>query len=371
MSASVRRLSQAVVVLAAALLWPAGQSRGDEPVASLPRGVADPELKAGYVATSTLGIEGLSLENGKSLFKTASWCLALAYVDGQVLALTPDPRKPNVATVNAIDVATGRLRWRSEPIAFPDWAAVAPAPEHGFGAVARLRGGDLWVKWRARAWKPGAGKAGLKVEDGAARVDLKTHKAEQLAADKMPPPAVPAGLSKELAQKATRLVVTPGGAEKVVCAVGGLAVAVDEDKDGVVLRRWDAKTEKALEPVVLARGGPYVVKPFPAAGAVLVQPVPKAGGAPQPAVWQVFSLETGRLLLRFPVEATAIPAEATILGPRIYYVYLEPPVKGPLSGDPWARQLKAVDLRTGALVWSNHLDPTWDPSLGSTSDDNP
>ena len=80
----------------------------------------------------------------------------------------------------------------------------------------------------------------------------------------------------------------------------------------------------------------------------------------------MFSLETGKRLARLTVEAETL--EATILGGRLYYVYL-----GPLSGlnprselTPRVRQLKAVDLKGGGVLWSHLLETLpWDPYSSS------
>ncbi len=358
-----------MLLLVAAALLPAVKVRGGDSGTVLPRGVASPDLKTGYVANSTGGIDAIDLENGKRVSEVASLGLAVAFVDGHPLVLEPNAKSPNVLTINALDPETGKMIWRSNAITLPDGFAAVAAPGQSFGAAARVIDGELWVKWRARAWKPGA-KGGVKTEEGAIRVDLKSQKAELLAADKIPPIPVPAGLSKELAKAAETKIDTPAGPEKVVCTVGKVVAAVDVAKDSVTLKRWDIKTENALDPVVLAKGGSFLVTLFLAAGAVLIRPTPPAKGATQATVWEVFSLETGKLQARFPMAPTVVPQEATILGSRLYFVHLEPPPKGPLSGDPWARQLAAVDLKTVRLLWSAHLDPTYDPSNNSTNGDN-
>jgi hypothetical protein len=143
---------------------------------------------------------------------------------------------------------------------------------------------------------------------------------------------------------------------------GKFAVAVDVAKGSVILKRWDLKTEKALAPVTLARGGPFLATPFAAERAVLVRPDFQQKRPARSQVFQVFSLETGKRIARFAVEADTL--EATVLGGRVFYVYL-----GPLSGldprseyTPRVRQLKAVDLKGGRVLWSHLLDKLpWNP----------
>jgi hypothetical protein len=354
-------------VLACLLALAAAPARAAErprevPLWPLPGGVADPEQAVGYVANFQHGIDGVNLQNGKTVAATGGGGAPVAVAGGQVLVLAPDPRRPNVATVHALDLRTGRLDWRSTPVALPGWVVMAPAPGRHFGTRARLAEGQLWVKWQAWAWKPGVRKPAVRTAAGVIRVALDAQRADLLPAARMPPPAVPRGVSPRLAKLAARDIATPAGPERVVATAGKLAVAVDVGPGGVVLRRWDLRTEKALAPLTLAQRGPLLATPFPAAGAVLVRPDFQRLKAARGQVFQVFSLGTGKRVAQLPVEAEAM--EATILGPRLYYAYL-----GPLSGLPAAseltprvRQMKAVDLRTGAVLWSHLLEKLpWDP----------
>jgi hypothetical protein len=345
------------------LLGSFAQARGQESVAALPRGVAAPDLKLCYVTSFRHTIEAVNLKSGKFVWEAAVDGVPLAVADNCVLVLASNPKKANVGTVNAVDLQLGRQSWRSDPFTLPDWVAVAPAPDRYFGTVARFKDGDLWLKWRALAWKPGA-KDPFKTAGGVVRVDLKSHKVELLGADKMPPPALPPGVSKALAKQAARTIETPAGPETVVATVGNLAVALDVEKGSVTLKRWDLKTEKALAPVVLAKGGPFLATPYPSAGAVLLRPVPPAKGLLKATVFQVFSLETGKRLASFRVEATAL--EAAIRGSQLYYVFLGPYDAGmpnsPQNPLPWVRQLRVLDVQTGQKLWTQALETLpWNP----------
>jgi hypothetical protein len=349
----------AFILTAAFLLGPFPQARGDEPVAALPRGVADPELKVGAVSSFRHTVSGLDLHTGKSVWETAVDGVPLAFVDRLVLVLAPDGRKPNTATVIAVDPATGRLIWRSDPMILPEWAVVAPADNHYFGHLVRIKEGNLWLKWLALSRKAGGNKPDHTAA-GVARLDLKSHKVEMLDADQMPPPELPAGVSKALAKLAARPAETPAGPETRVVTAGDLAVALDVEKGSVTLRRWDLKTEKALDPVVLAQGGRFHATPFPASGAVLIRPAGK--DAPGAAVWQVFSLETGKRIARLAAERDAL--QPTILGSRLYYAFLgKLDIGNPRAPNlPVVRQLRAVDLQTAGKLWTCPLENLpWDP----------
>jgi hypothetical protein len=350
--------------LALAILWPvAAAPRAAAAVWALPRGLATPDLKEGIVVNFQKGLDSIDLATGRQLWAIPVLpepiAAPVAVNDGQVLVLAPSPKGANVAQINSIGTNTGKMYWHSEPLALPPWVILTPAPGHYFGTLSRVENGVLWVKWRALAWKPGAKKPPDKTATGVIRVDLQKHQAQLLDADKMPPSPTLSGLSPKLVQLATRSVDTPAGPEKVVLKVDNVVAAVDVEKGSVTLRRWDQQTEKPLAPITLATGGPFLVTPVASAGRVLVRPLPAQLGGPKGQVWQVFSLKTGQRLASVRVEPYTL--DATILGSRLYYVFLGAPssFNQPQTAPPiyWARQLKAVDLTNGQFLWSHMLEP--------------
>jgi outer membrane protein assembly factor BamB len=356
-----------VLVPVAAVLVPLG-ARAGEPVAALPRGVATSDLQSGYLTSYRHTVFALNLQTGKSTWESAIEGVPVAFEDRRVLVLVADPNKTNSAAVISIDTATGRIIWRSDPITLPEWAAVAPKDDHYFGHLVRVKDGKLWLKWLALARKPGA-KVPANKGSGAAAIDLSTHKVEMLGADRMPAPELPAGVTKKLEKLAARPVETPAGPEQRVAVVGNLVVAADTEKGAVVLRRWNLKTEAALDPVTLVAGGPFVVTPFPDAGVVLVRPADGKANAP---VWRLFSLETGKQILKLTVEKDTV--QPTVLGPNLYYAFLGPYDFGQKTNvpTPTVRQLRAIDLKTGKKVWTVPLETLpWDPISGVTTTEDP
>jgi hypothetical protein len=359
-------------ILTLVLLAPVGfaaRAHGEGLVAALPRGVADPDLKVGAITSFKHTVYGVDLKSGKTVWETALDGVPVAFADRYVLVLGAVANKPNTGIVTAVEPLTGRVIWRSEPITLPDWASIAPADDHYFGHLARFKDGNLWVKWLAMARKPGGQKA-INTASGVARLDLKSHKVEMLDADKMPPPDHPAQVSEKLTKLAERPVETPAGPETRVTTVGNLVVALDVDKDAITLQRWNLKTEKALDPVVLAKGRRFRATPFPEAGAVLIRPVPSGKEVLRAPVWQVFSLETGKRIAQFTVESDTM--QPTILGPCLYYAFMGKADLGnpEVPNLPMVRQLRAVDLKTGTKLWNRLLeDLPWDPFGGVSGDD--
>ena len=340
------------------------QACADNSLNAFPRGVADSELKLGYVTSFRHTVMCLDLKSGKFVWESAVDGVPFAIVDDRVVILTQDSKLPNVGFVMGLDLRVGNVAWKSQPFRLPEWVAIAPAAEHYFGTMARVRDGGLYVKWRALAWKHGV-RNPIKEASGVVRIDLKSFEMELFGADKMPPASIPDGVSKQLEKLAARKIQTPTGRESVVSTAGKFAVAVDIDNDSVKLKRWDLKTDKPLPPIVLANGGPSMASLFPAAGLVLVRPLPPATGLPRSNLFQVFSLETGKRVALLRVEPTAM--EAAIRGSQLYYVCYGPMEPGGVHNpnrnprlSP-VRQLRVVDLKTKQQIWSQALENLpWD-----------
>jgi hypothetical protein len=369
------RSKTAWLPLAALLAWsavagaaPTPETKDDGRINYIPGGVADADGARGFIVNADRGVDAVDLESGKTLWTFKDGGRPLAVVGDRLLVQVLDPKKGNAARILALDLAEGKKVLESDPLVFPDW--VTPGPTgmwsgRSFAAQPRIQNGELWLKWQAHARYSGGAaptpeilKASMKDADGVAHVNLESGKAEMLASDKAPA-APEVKVSDELRKAAGRQVVNGSEAELKVTTVGDYAVAVDVEADGakqkVVLKRWDLKTEKALDPATLAEGGPFLAIPAPAAGVVLVRTtLPPKPGADAPA-WTVYSLETGKPTATFSFDEGT--AEATALGPRTYYV-VQTPSKGGFNpaGFTQARTLTAVDLKSGKRIWEHPLE---------------
>jgi outer membrane protein assembly factor BamB len=336
---------------------------------AIPGGVADANGKRGYLVNADRQIDAVDLESGKVLWTFKDGGRPLAVVGDRLLVQVVDAKKPHAARVLLLD-ADGKNVLESDPLEFPDWVTPGPTGRwsgRSFAAQPRVEKGELWLKWKASARYSGGAaptpeilKAAMKDADGAARVNLESGKVEMLASDKAPAAAEGPKVSDELKKLAGRQVFNGSEMEMQVTTVGDNAVAVDidsadKDRQQVVLKRWDLKTGKALDPVKLAEGGAYMNIPAPSAGMVLVRNVVAKPEADD-AAWVVYSLETGKETARFAFEQGT--ADATVLGPRAYYV-VQGQGKGPgVGGLPFAlpRTLRAVDLKTGKRIWERPLE---------------
>jgi hypothetical protein len=145
-----------------------------------------------------------------------------------------------------------------------------------------------------------------------------------------------------------------------VAVVGDNAVAVDleaatNNKQKVVLKRWELKTEKPLDRVVLTEGAMvYQVHTLPPVGVALVRDATPPPGLPSETnVWTVYDLATGKETAHFIAESRG--EDLTVIGPRAYYV-VKDALKGPAVERALSQTLKAVDLKTGKRLWEQRLE---------------
>jgi hypothetical protein len=178
--------------LALALLLGAAGPKSDTPSPPaqpiqpvIARCLIDPQTGAVYTANDSGGIDVLSLRSGRLLWSTTEATDPLAVYQGRLLAWVAEPGQPNRIRVVAIEIRPEWLREKgtraltSDPIIFPEWVSVTPANGRSFLAEARPEGGDLLLRWKAKAWYAGGANLGPEVEErarkeasGVARINL-------------------------------------------------------------------------------------------------------------------------------------------------------------------------------------------------------
>jgi hypothetical protein len=344
----------------------AGDAKDAFSVQAIPGGVVDAAGKTGYVVNADRQLDAVDLESGKTLWTFKQECRPLAAVGDRVLVQAVEPTKPNTARVLLLD-AEGKKVKESDSLVFPDWVIPGPTVRwsgRSFTSQPRIEKGELWLKWQAHAHYAGGAaptpeilKASKKDADGVARVNLESGKVEMLPADKAPPPPEGPKVSDELKKAAARDVLNGSEMEKKVSLCGDYAVAVDVEPAGpkqkVVLKCWELKSGKALDPQTLAEGGPFQTVFVPSAGVALVRNT-TAKPESDDAAWVVYSLETGKETARFSFDPGT--TEATVVGPRAYYVVQGQPKGPPAGAFTLPRTLRAVDLKTGKRLWDHPLE---------------
>jgi outer membrane protein assembly factor BamB len=331
----------------------------------LPGGVADPDGKVGFVTGADGGIDALDLASGKVLWTSKVTQRAVA-VDGKhLLALASVAGKGNALQVVTLDATDGKKLAVSDPVTFPDWVVVrlgvvTTDAGRSFAATVKVDKGDLYLRWQARSWYWGGARPTPEIEaaarknaDGLSRINLESGKVA--AAEKWP---VDAGVSAVVEKVATRPV--PGVPnENRVTVVGDLAVAVDVEGKKAVLKRWQLKDAKPLEPVELLEAPAFRIEMSPESGRVLVHKAVAKEALPQgDYAWWIFDLATGKQVGK--LEFIPTTREVGLVGSRAFFV-VNPPSKGPgpgpFGGFTTLRSLQAVDIATGKKMWEHNLEP--------------
>jgi hypothetical protein len=349
-------------------LSPAAPAEGAAGSVPFPGGVADAAGKGAFVTNPKGGIDALDLETGKVLWQTAEASKPLAVSEKRLVAQAAVKGKANSVRVVVFDISDkGKRLLESDPVVFPDWVAVGLALGRSFTSSGRLDKGDLLLRWEARAWYAGGARPTPEIEQaarkhakGVAKVSLESGKVEMLAEDKAPAePTVK--LPKELEKVTSHQYWTGSTWETKPLVVGkkvvALALEQETKQQKLLLKSWDLETAKAQEPVELLKGQSLWMQ-LQADGRYLFvhQAIPKEKLPEGDYAWWIFALETGKQVAKLPYDAGT--REMTVLGPRLYYV-----VQG--AGKPMRpgfdltqpRTLKAVDLKTGKLLWEHAVEP--------------
>src|SRR5438046_10499350 len=97
---------------AVALLGPArpALAQGKPSFAALPGGVADPAGKVGYVQAPSGGVDALDLATGKVRWQVAEVCKPLALAGDRLVCQAPEKGKANAVRILVLDTrAKGKL----------------------------------------------------------------------------------------------------------------------------------------------------------------------------------------------------------------------------------------------------------------------
>jgi hypothetical protein len=226
-----------------------------------------------------------------------------------------------------------------------------------FTADARVSAGDLEVSWRftQRAVTGFArrGPAPVLETDGAARIDLKTGRAQAL-----PPRQTPAQARMTPLPPALQKLVDSRALPSAPQRAGNFYIATDPADGGnrAVIRRWDGATGGALAEIKLEPDFNFGIAS--ADGELLLARKPLGADASgwTDYLWAIYSLETREKIaeIRMPTSAAPFFVSNSMLvivsrpfGRRINGKWTEEPL-----------ELRAFDLKTRGEAWQAPLRDT-------------
>lgn len=314
----------------------------------LPRGVAEPSGKIGYVANRNNGIDAIDLNDGRMLWTSGEASYPLLATRHWLTAQKILPGQSNAFQIAKLNTERkGSLILLSEPIVFPDWVSVQPTNDEDFSFKVYATTDDLFLDWQAHSrYRGGANPPSYVLQQstregrGTVRVDLKSGNVEMLpSTERTTAPQKDASLEEQF-----------GSGWWI--AGQNLAVLVWEESQGqqvLQLRTRRRLPNRRVENVVeLARGKALVSYVTPDGRYILVHPdVPKH--SPQKQPWWIFSAETGHLLAKLNYEFGT--QAASIINSKIYYLVNEEADSTVQEVTFLRSVLKSKDLRTGKLLW--------------------
>ena len=328
----------------------------------LPRGVADPGGRTGYVTNAAGGIDALDLLTGEQLWSTAVGSRPLALVGNRLAAQRPRQEKTNALEIVVLDVTQqGTLVLISDPVVFPEWVSVAPATEESFTYRIFIDDHHLLLDWHARGRYQGGAAPPPQIlaqatqdATGTARIHLETGQVEMLPHTPHAAAHLPEGL-----QHVTSRPYLAGSSWQTEAWIASkkLSAFVSKESEGreaLYLMTWDVSTGQAHEPILLVTGKALVPYVTPEGRYLFIHP--EVPPAPQPAenqAWWVFSAETGQPLATLSYEPGA--QEACVVGARVYYLVEGPSPPLASGGAVLPRTLKARELASDQVLWERPL----------------
>jgi hypothetical protein len=319
----------------------------------LPKGVAEPSVKVGYVTNANNGIDAINLDNGDLLWSTDAAAYPLFASSDWLMAQRALAESENVLQIAKLDTTrNGKLIFLADPIVFPEWVSLQTDSHEDFSFKVHANAHALYLDWHARArYRGGAYPPSYIVQQtskdayGTVRIDLRTGQVAML------PPAD----RTMTAEKESQAELLGGG---WWIARGKLAALVWEESEGqqvLYLKTRRLANDQAIDQTVeLAKGEALASYVTPDGRHVLVHSEkPEQSGPELRQPWWIFSAESGNLLAKLVYEpGTRL---ASILNSCLYYLVETQVVVSAQSPPNLQSRLKARDLTSGKLLWERIL----------------
>lgn len=320
--------------------------------------IVDPDRSAVYLMNIEGGIDAVDLASGKLLWRTDRVAKPLLCHDDLLVAQT-EPQVGQhflrIALLKTRDITAGP-RFVDIPLPADVQAMIDDRMESTFSTAARIREDTLVLSWhytyrRITGPPPGPDDQALdRKTTGSVGIDIHTgriHPINEVAA--LPEPELPATVTRLKDGQAP-----PGPVWRVGNVLVAIQRATHEGKQRVGLQRWDAKTGEALAGVTLFEGGLNFRSVSADKSHLLASR--RAASDSRAWEWAVYSLETGAQVAELRHDAPA--AWFFLSGSRLIH---ETNVTSRLVRDQVVVEpgkLRAVDLVTGAEVWTHAIRDT-------------
>lgn len=319
--------------------------------------IVDRDRAAVYVMSPERGIDAIDLASGRLLWRTDQAAKPLLRYKDRLLAQTEPAvgqRFLRIALLNTRDIAAAP-RFVDIPLPAGVQPTIDDAMESTFRAAARVHKGAVVLSWQytyRRITGPPPGpddRASDRKATGNVRIDIHTGQIHPIGEMAAPEAELPPAVSR---------LKDAGALPGRVWRVGDVLVAIERathaGKQRVTLKRWDAETGAALADVTLFDGG----LSFRSVSADQRHLLASRRDASDSRIWKwvVFSLKTGAKAAELRHDEPG--ARFFLYGSRLIHETNATlrRVGGQLVMEPG--KLRAVDLESGAEVWSHAIRDT-------------
>lgn len=322
----------------------------------LPGVVADRASGRVYAMKPGGALEAINARSGRVLFEISLADKPIALLGRMLAAQRENKVTPGVLEIVVIDTSLPSRTSMIE-LALPtdELALVDDTLGRTFSITSTIRDGDLLIGWTAaRHWvspiPPAEGQPTYEEKKGAARLDLASGRGY---------PVEPSLVEDELQlPEAVRAFAAEPNLFGPPIRAGALIVStqttVADGNSRIVLKRWSADGI-ALPDVELFRGEPIVQWPS-SDGRHLIISERVAPTEMNEYLWNIYSLETGARAgqLRNHFSRAYFYVDGTRLIHDVWpFTYR---VDGKIM--EFKRQVRAVDLASGAILWQRPLRET-------------
>jgi len=313
--------------------------------------VVDPERPLAYLMAPEARIDEVDLSSGQILAASTRGARPLLLYDAILLAhAEPHEQSTGLSLVglNAKDLTV------SFEVDIPLLAGVHPLIDDRLGGSfhvsARLDAGEVVIQWRSveRRITGAPTNEPAHIAAGWARVEPNTGHLTSSGTGEVP-------VREDDLPASVRELVHSGAPANKPCRVDDLITTIQYREEGgataVLLRRWNQETGAGL-PDVRLFGGDLTFRGFSADCRYLL-----ASRAMDGWLWSMYSMTTGDKVAEIHMPAPA--AQFFIRNDSLYYLVPATVVRagGQLKIDQ-PRRLSAIDLKTGAELWSRPIRET-------------
>lgn len=310
---------------------------------------------AAYIMGPQKSIEAIELRFGKLRWNSTEAIKPLLKYKDYIISQAGPLETHNSLRIAALNTNDGEKRFHVDVKLPPDvQALVYSRPNASFHLKACHHEDQVYIAWlyeerSANNTVPDKTESEEHQTTGQVRLDIHTRQTEPVSTEQ-----VPCSMDNQIPSHVTPLVESnkltrkTWHTEKILATT---SIRHDEGADYIVLERWDIETGAALPPVTLYEITGRRLQIASVDNRYLMTYKMDNSGitAENKALWDVFSLETGKLVadarseirggsffLSYPYHVHMIGAKTSILdGKKVY----EP------------QKIRAIDLQTGIEAW--------------------